>query len=77
MAARSSEHFTGRKNVCSKSGSKIFFRWNPDLSGVVPESAGIVSAAGAGVSAFESTVLLRIVGSASSCFGSFRATSPR
>ena len=75
MAARPSEHFTGRKNVCSKSGSKIFFRWNPDLSGVVLESAGIVPAAGTGGSAFESTVLLRIVGSASSCFGSFCATS--
>ncbi|MFR0893752.1 MAG: hypothetical protein ACLSGF_02440 [Alistipes onderdonkii] len=68
MAACPSEHFTGRKNVCSKSGSKIFFAgilicpelfWNP---------AGIVPAAGTGGSAFESTVLLRIVGSASSCF---------
>lgn len=56
-------------------GRKIFFRWNPDLSGVVLESAGIVPAAGTGGSAFESTVLLRIVGSASSCFGSFCATS--
>ena len=66
----------GTENVCSKSGSKIFFRWNPDLSGVVPESAGIVPAAGAGGSVFEPTVLLRIVGSASSCFGPFCATSP-
>lgn len=68
MAACPSEHFTGRKNVCSKSGSKIFFRWNPDLSGVVLESAGIVPAAGTAVRLLSQRFYCVLSVQASSCF---------